>query len=185
MGTLLHSPFGENLLTQMNLKNKPIDKMLESTGFDPRRDIDEIVLMSDGTAKESHALIVVRGHFDAVKIIALVRQTQPMASAEVYHGVTLLMPPKAVPSAAVNKAAPAAAQHKSPAGAAVQRKMALAILNPTTAVAGDAALVRQAIDHSRGAGATLAPELANRCTNGARPPCLAGERRAIEPAHAE
>jgi hypothetical protein len=120
------------------LNDESFQKVLAGTGFDPRRDLKELVAMSDGAATRSHGLILARGNFDAARINAYVQQ-QHSTPTERRRGVTMLLPP---------------------AGGPQHRALAFAVLDKTTAVLGDPDLVRQAIDHKHGKGAVLPPGLA-------------------------
>lgn len=70
-----NSPFGQFFLNQMTTQDDGLQKFAEMTGFDPRRDLREIVIAStdSGMAMRSGAgaVIVVRGQFNPAKIMQL------------------------------------------------------------------------------------------------------------------
>lgn len=48
----LGSPFGQYVLAQMGQSNKDLQEFIDATGFDPRRDLQEIVFASLGEQKK-------------------------------------------------------------------------------------------------------------------------------------
>lgn len=66
------SPFGQMLLAEMDSKGNTLSELTSATGFDPRRDLSEVVFASNeaSTPRGRHAsgLIVARGNFDANRI---------------------------------------------------------------------------------------------------------------------
>lgn len=70
-----NSPFGQYFLSQMTTKEDGLQKFAEMTGFDPRRDLQEIVIASTdgGLAMRSGAgaVMIVRGNFNPAKILQL------------------------------------------------------------------------------------------------------------------
>jgi hypothetical protein len=87
-------------------------KLTAVTGFDPLRDIDEVLLTSPADRENAPALVVLRGRFNLDRL---------GAGAELYHGVAL--------------------QGNGKKGSGV-----LALLDATTALAGEAPVVKAAID---------------------------------------
>ncbi len=97
-------------------------------GFDPLKDIDEILIASASDRPNGPALLVVRGRFDVARF---------SKGANHYHGVPLL-------------------------GTGSKTSQGLiALLDGSTALAGDAALVHAAIDR-RGSASAVSGELAER-----------------------
>ena len=114
------SPFGLYVLTQMQAGNSGMKELIALTGFDPTRDVHELLAASSATqgSKTPTGLALVRGNFDVATITNLA--TSKGAASEVYGGVTILEDPK--------------------------KQAGLAFLDPTLAVAGDLASVKGAID---------------------------------------
>lgn len=71
----LASPFGQHLLAQMSASDPDFQKLIADTGFDPRRDLTEVLLASnDHTATPGkhpgNGLVLVQGAFDVSRILA-------------------------------------------------------------------------------------------------------------------
>ena len=114
------SPFGLYVLTQMQSNNTGLQQLIALTGFDPTRDVHELLAATNGTAgsKTPSGLVLARGNFDVATITALA--TGKGAATEVYGGQTIIEDP--------NKLA------------------GIAFLEPTIVIAGDVASVKAAID---------------------------------------
>jgi len=95
-------------------------------GFDPLKDLDEVLIVSTGEGDPPPVLMVLWGRFDVDRFAA---------GATAYHGVPILED--------------------------ARKSGGIAILDPSTAIAGDVPLVRAAIDR-RGSGAGIAASLAAR-----------------------
>jgi len=120
VGQSLVSPFGQYVLSRLQ-GNEPALRQLEDlTGFDPRRDVREVLLASTGEAAPGRPawLALARGSFDAARIAAAAGAKG--AGVENYNGVTVL-----------NNA---------------RSRQSLALLAPDLAVAGSPDEVRAAID---------------------------------------
>ncbi|HWR51045.1 MAG TPA: hypothetical protein VN428_08060 [Bryobacteraceae bacterium] len=131
--------FGRFLLKEFAGEGPEFENFVKATGFDPRRDIQELLYsapVGDGW------LIAARGTFPADRLIMLGK----LAGAEITPVQGIQM---------VNTAKAAA----SPLG----KPMAFAFLDANTAVAGDERSVRQAITRRRIAGGP-APQMATRAT---------------------
>ena len=111
------SPLFQGFATQAMSAGSDWMTMASMIGFDPLKDIDEILIAAAADRQNAPALIVVSGRFDVERL---------SAGAKRYHGVPLLSVSKGADSLT-------------------------ALLSATTAIAGDAAAVRAAIDH-RGGG---------------------------------
>jgi hypothetical protein len=114
------SPFGLYVLTQMQSGGTGMQQLIALTGFDPTRDVHELLAAFNGTPgdKTPNGLALARGNFDPTTITTLA--TSKGAATEVYNGVTIIEDPK---------------------------KMAgIAFLNATLVIAGDLANVKAAID---------------------------------------
>ncbi len=136
------SPLGVFFLDRSRTAEDPLfRRFLEATGFDPRKDLDAVLLASTGEPKEHSGLILARGLFDVARISALA--SQHGLSASTYEGALVLT---AIQGATGTPVKPGS----------------LAFLNSAIAVAGDAALVRAAIGRYRRGGPPLDAALAAR-----------------------
>src|SRR5579871_6891826 len=113
------TPFGQYILTQIQAEGaQHLQQMGALTGFDPSRDLHELLIASNAVPGGKSGLILARGAFDPTRI-----QTAAQSgggTATTYKGVTVILDPKQI--------------------------NAVAFLDPTLAVAGDVASVRGAID---------------------------------------
>ena len=115
------SPFGVYVLTQMQSQvqaQQHLQQLTALTGFDPTRDVHELLFAAPATPGNQSGLALARGAFDAMKIQAAALVAG--ALTESYQGVTLIEDPK--------------------------QTHAVAFLDSTLAVAGDVASVKGAID---------------------------------------
>lgn len=122
-----NSRFGQYLLDQLKSEQASMDKFISATGFDPRRDLSELIVSSNDVKAKGQGLVVARGRFDSARIQTFAESEG--ARAELYNGVKIL-----------------SGGSKNNGG--------IAMLDNTTAVAGDAAAVRLAIDRFRSTTAT-------------------------------
>jgi hypothetical protein len=120
------TPFGLYILGQMQLQDAHLKELTTLTGFDPTRDVHELLVATTSTVATAGAngghptgLAVARGNFDPARINALL-QTEAGAKTETYNGVTILEDPK--------------------------QTVGFAFLNATIVVAGDVENVKAAID---------------------------------------
>jgi hypothetical protein len=111
--------FGQYILNQIQTHDADMQKLATLTGFDPRRDVRELLVASDGTPGTKTGLAVAKGNFDVAKISALA--TLHGVVTELYNGVTILEDPKS-------------------------QEHGIAFPDSTTVIAGDIASVKGAID---------------------------------------
>ena len=111
--------FGQFVLNQLQTHDAQMQQLVTLTGFDPRRDVSELLVCSDGVAGSKTGLALARGNFDIDKIKAAA--TVAGAATEVYNGFTILEDPK----------------HK---------EAGIVFLDSTKVAAGDIASVKGAID---------------------------------------
>lgn len=85
------SEFGQFLLSKSQADDEHFQQFMTQTGFDPRRDLDSVVMASSGDkgGKHSPFAILARGNFDSAKISALA--VSKGAVAQSYQGVNLLV----------------------------------------------------------------------------------------------
>ena len=113
------TPFGQYVLSQIRTSDPQFQELIALTGFDPTRDVREVLVASNGGTATHAGLVVARGTFDSNKIAAAA--VDKGAVTETYNGVTIIEEPK-----------------KS-AGVAF-------LFSSTVVVAGDLANVKAAID---------------------------------------
>ncbi len=117
------SPFGQFVLTQMPAGSE-LDQFVTATGFDPRRDVSE-VLMASNTGGQKNGLVLARGVFNAAQIEAAVVKDGKHVS-QTYKGAQLIT------------------------AVAPGDLGAVAFLSSGVAIAGDLVNVKAAIDRSSG-----------------------------------
>lgn len=110
------SPFGQYVLSQIQSQDQEMQKLIALTGFDPTRDVNEVLVATNGTPNTGLVLAV--GMFDAAKIQAAA--VAGGGATETYNGVTIIEGPK--------------------------QTHGVAFLTTTLVVAGDLANVKAAID---------------------------------------
>jgi hypothetical protein len=125
------SQFGQFVLKQMQREDADFNKFVLATGFDPRRDLTEVIVSSsDVQQRKGHGLVVAHGTFDIAKLTAQARLSGGALTN--YKDVQVI---------------------------ADKSDGWIAFLDSRTAAAGDADLVRTAIDR-RGQGVGIDPKLA-------------------------
>lgn len=127
-----NAPIGQFLLGKMKQDDSGFRKFVEATGFDPRRDIREILMAAPVTGK-AEGLVLARGIFNGPMIYAAAK-TEGKLVSKIYNGVEVLT------------------------GKNDDTKW-MAILDGSIGLAGDAALVRAALDRRAG-GTALEARLA-------------------------
>jgi hypothetical protein len=111
--------FGQYVLTQIQSADHDMQTVVALTGFDPTRDVRETLVASNGAPNSGLALA--RGNFDVAKLTAAANLKG--AVSENYNGVTILEEPK--------------------------QTHGVAFLDATTAIGGDIASVKGAIDRQK------------------------------------
>ncbi|MBI3208774.1 MAG: hypothetical protein HYZ37_07720 [Candidatus Solibacter usitatus] len=135
-GQIRNSRFGQFLLDQIKSDDKNMEQFISMSGFDPRRDLDEMIVVAPGTLGAKRTLVAARGRFDQQKIQSFARTAANQTLT--HNGVSLFAGDKA-------------------------NQGALAVLDGRTAVAGDMETVKAAIDRFKAGGVTSAePKLLNR-----------------------
>src|SRR5262249_40610116 len=84
--------FGQWVLTQVQTADAHLQEFIALTGFDPRRDIRELLVSSDGNPQNHTGLALASGNFDIAKITGAA--TQHGAVTEVYGNLTIIEDPK-------------------------------------------------------------------------------------------
>lgn len=133
-----NSPFGQKVLGEMKEEDAGFQRFVASTGFDPRRDLREVVLASSGAPNAGGGVVILaRGSFDQTKIAQFLHGEGGVAS--IYRGVEIWK----------------SGREKSGNGG-------VAFLTSSLAVFGTDAAVRQAIDRNQNVGTGMAADLAAR-----------------------
>lgn len=128
------TPFGQAVLEHLARNEEALHQFSEVTGFDPRRDVREVLFASDGGRDGNgrlQGLVLARGAFDVARIAQAARDQG--GSVENYGGATVIVRPG--------------------------KRGAVAFVDGTVAVAGAADEVRAALDR-RGSPAPIDPALA-------------------------
>jgi hypothetical protein len=137
------SPFGQYLFSQIP-NDGNVDKVMSAIGFDPRRDIKELLAASGDVP--SAAIVLGRGSFQPDKIVTAAKLAGAVSSN--YRGFEILSGPN---NAAGN----------SPKATVADRPGALVFLDGSTLAMGDIASVKAAIDR-RAANTVFSGTLADR-----------------------
>ena len=111
------SPFGRYMVAQIEAHDAHLQQMIAKTGFDPTRDLHEVLTAATG-APIAPGLTLARGTFDIARITAAAQSSG--GTSQTYKGITIITDPK--------------------------DSGCFAFLNPTLAVAGHLADVKAAID---------------------------------------
>lgn len=130
------SAFGQKILNEIKQEDAGFQKMVEQTGFDPRRDLRSVVMAASGKPGPGNTLVAVRGSFDITKITRLA-ETQG-AQSSLYKGIQVWTPK----------------QTEKPS------EGSFALLDPTLAIFGGDAMVKAAIDAKMSGAAKLPAGLA-------------------------
>jgi hypothetical protein len=117
------SRIGQHMLAQMKEDDADFRKFVTTGGFDPRRDLREVLMASTAGPDKGHGLVLARGVFDAARLITLARSTG--AKIEKYQGLDVI------------------------AGSGVESGWVV-FPDSTTAIGGDPQMVRNALDRRRG-----------------------------------
>src|ERR1041384_2708049 len=82
------SPFGQYVLAKTQIDDAKLLELMTSTGFDPRRDLKEILAATSTTT--DNALVLGRGNYQPAKIAAAAATHG--GSTVQYHGFTIILP---------------------------------------------------------------------------------------------
>jgi hypothetical protein len=115
---IIASPIGQQLGSQIRQAPPELQQIFKDTGFDPTRDLKELLIASTGQGQNAPTLILARGTFDIAKLSAFAFTSgRPPV---VYEGVPILTHP-------------------------AKSSGALALVDSTTVIGGDLEQVRAAI----------------------------------------
>src|SRR5215467_15121114 len=71
--SIMVTPFGQFALSLLPAPDAGFEQFISYTGFDPRRDIHEILMASPADPGKRTGLLLVRGNFDRQRIMGLVK----------------------------------------------------------------------------------------------------------------
>ncbi|MDX1978913.1 MAG: hypothetical protein SFV51_01495 [Bryobacteraceae bacterium] len=132
------SRFGQFLLDQLKTEEDKLEKLITVTGFDPRRDLTEVVVASSDTrGRGGKTLVIAKGRFDPARVSSFLASEGGAKLA--YQGIDII------------------GKNSGTSGG-------LAFLDATTALAGDLDFLKAAIDRSRQGSSAMDPAMANRIT---------------------
>jgi hypothetical protein len=134
---ILSSPIGKEIESKIQGRAPELQQILQKTGFDPTKDLQEILIAATGKGQNGPALFLVRGSFDAAKVSAAAVSTG--RTPQTYEGVQIMDNPS-------------------------ESKGAFAFLDETIAVGGDLDQVKAAIrrqKHHTVLNADLASQVAS------------------------
>ena len=131
LSQFLISPLGRFLLSQVQTAEPRLQSFIQTTGFDPLRDLNEVLIASPANPKENRGVLLVRGVFDPSRIAEFAKQSG--AVIQPYKGVQVMRGKQ-------------------------KRDGWLAFLDSSTAVAGDPRSVQDVIDRG-GSGPGPDPKL--------------------------
>ncbi len=116
------TPMGQYVLTQVQAQNNQhLREITTLTGFDPTRDVSEILVASSGSANQQSGLVLARGVFDLEKIKAAVALKGGATTTE-YNGVTIFTDSKATGGVAFLSSSLVAAGDLANVKAAIDRR---------------------------------------------------------------
>ena len=128
-----NSPFGLFLLARIQNGDPGLTKLTAATGFDPRRDLSEVLMATLGQPGQQ-GLVLARGTFNAEQILSAAMAAGHTVDA--YNGVNILT------------------------GQDEKLTHALAFLGDSVAIAGDLDSVKAAIDRRGNSSSQIDPALA-------------------------
>lgn len=129
-----NSPFGGYVLSRINTQDHGFEELIQETGFDPRRDLQDFVFASPGMSSASsnaRFVVLIRGHFDHERIRADALKDSTM---DVFQGTEVFL----------------TSDH--------HQMNALAFVNDSVMVLGDLNSVHEVLAH-RGSPSALDPDV--------------------------
>ncbi|MCL4795607.1 MAG: hypothetical protein KJZ84_13665 [Bryobacteraceae bacterium] len=136
------SAFGQRILQELKEEDDQFGKLIQSSGFDPQRDLREVLLGSVGRGEENATLLIARGRFDAPRIAGFLESHGGEKST--HSGVEIWR------------------------GRDEAALYSFAFLDSSVALFGAETLVRQAVERRAGRGSMLGEALAVRVARWSR-----------------
>ena len=87
--SIMLTPFGKFFLSQLPPGGDGLNAAIMATGFDPRRDIHEIVMASQGDPQKKTGLVLLRATYDGARILSLLQSEGQ--KTDTYRGVQILL----------------------------------------------------------------------------------------------
>jgi len=81
--------FGQYVLNQLQTHDSEMQKLIAATCFDPRRDVREVLVASDGAPQSKRGLALARGNFDIDRITKAATSHKEVTT-EIYSNITIL-----------------------------------------------------------------------------------------------
>jgi hypothetical protein len=143
-----NSPFGQYILAHMQIEDAAFKKFIAQTGFDPRRDVTEIVMASnwEQSSPENRWLVAARGSFNLPKITVTAKENGGTITD--FQGVSILTYSTPDKDGAKDGAKP---ENKT------LTESGIAFFDASNAVMGDLASVKAAIQRKQSSGAPQGP----------------------------
>lgn len=124
------SPFGQYVLATFAQEDGKLARFIEATGFDPRRDIREILVAATGADRS--ALVLVKGRFDPERLQQVLERLGGLKTD--HKGIGLVMSKRGNEALAILSADTVIGGHPDSVRAAIDRRSSGAILDPALAV---------------------------------------------------
>jgi hypothetical protein len=84
------SLLGQYVMAHMQQENENLQHFIQSTGFDPRRDVQELLFVSNGDPQQPQMAVIARGYFDPARIksaaLAAGGSVEPSAGVDLIAG---------------------------------------------------------------------------------------------------
>ena len=128
---VLTSPLGQFLLSQTPLNDPNVQQLLKATGFDPTRDISQIVAASNSAPTQQSGLAAVRGVFDIAHIVEFMKSTG--AKVDNSQGVPVVASPDGKGVLAFLDGTLVIAGDPDSVAAAIARRSSPSVLDPALA----------------------------------------------------
>jgi hypothetical protein len=135
-----NSPYGAYLLSQGPFNHPEFQQFVQAAGFDPLRDISELVAAATGL-HEKTGLVAVRGTFSVAQIVSFVKTTG--GKVDESQGVPMIVSPDGQMSIALVDSTLAMAGDPNSVTAALARRSAPSTLDPALVAKADALSVNQ------------------------------------------
>lgn len=124
------SPFGQYILATFAQQDDKLARFIDATGFDPRRDIREVLVATTGADRSGLALV--KGNFDATRLRDVLQRLGGVPTE--HQGVTIIVGKNGNESLAILDASTVIGGHPDAVRAAIERRSAPSSLSPALAV---------------------------------------------------
>jgi len=85
-----NSPFGQYVLSQIRDSDKDFENFVSASGFDPRRDVREVVFASNAAGQKAPGVVIASGVFNGPQILSAIQAKETGGTMTTYKGVSLL-----------------------------------------------------------------------------------------------